>query len=78
MAFLAAEQTPRCRALLYLTACFVAASTLPASGHFDGVVQLLEESTLLAKMLIKSSVLNKRPQRVTLLGNGLAAGCHCP
>lgn len=49
-------------------AFLVAANSLPASGHFDGVVQLLEESALPAKMFIKSSVINKPPQCVNVVG----------
>lgn len=42
-------------------AFLVAANTSPALGHSDGIVQLLEEPALPAKILIKSSVINTPP-----------------
>lgn len=42
-------------------AFLVAANTSPALGHSDGIVQLLEEPALPAKILTKSSVINTPP-----------------
>lgn len=41
-----------------LMAFLVAANTSPGLGHWDRIVQLLEEPALRAKILIKSSVIN--------------------